>query len=931
MLKNFFREYPQRSPSGFVGREAELKQFNRALHQLPYTQYIINLVGQSGVGKTELLKQYRNQLDPVGELWASTTEAAPDVPAVMGEIAEQFKKQGYPLRKFSDRYRTYLQCLQRLETDPEKPQGLTNAVGQVATKGIISGARQIPLVGVAVGMFDENTLLSQGGEWLTFVAKKLANKDDVRLLQSPTEELTLLFLRDLQNVANKRLIVLFFDVYERTSAYLDKWLRDILTGKPYGHLPDKNLLVISGQQELSRSDWNIFSPKLKRQYLKPFTEREAEDFLRQKGITDTSLVAEIIDQSERLPLLLNTLAVQAPTTANSVVDRAEDVVDRYLRWIEDPQKRKLVLDASLVRFINQDVVSTLTTPEQADALFDWLIKRPFVIKKAATWCYEPLMQKMMVRYKRQRTVLEWAALHEKLAQLYQQLCDVQGLDADVSQYIPLWQNYQLEKLYHQLCQAPQTFLQSALTEFLAAFNRSPLTAYRWAETIRQAGEETAFNELTQWGEQMILGLNAYDKEEPTDAISLFSHLLSNINLDPEWQAKILYWRGNLYGRSKQYAKALLDLNNAIELVPESGEYYRDRGLVYLSDEQYSPALSDLSKAVELNPEDAKAIAYRGIVYLAKSDYSMAIQVFTNALKVKSDFPSVLVSRGAAYCDLRNYQRALADLEQALTLSPGYLGAIAQRGKVYQAIGRSDDALRDLNQVLAQYPDNLASLLSRGIVYRETERYQEAVTDFSQVLSSNPNPQEAEQAFAHRGETYRRLERYQDSIDDLSQSIDQNLEDVWTLGLRGTAHRQFGSICSALEDYNQVLELEAENDWWYYSRALAHHLLGEFDLMQSDLEKAIQIANAPTCRMRVRVQLNLALYYLAAKDVGKALTRYREFLPKASWLLHRGTNRELKELFVVIPIDTIISPDSLAAKKLSETLSFYKIELGLFSD
>lgn len=210
-----------------------------------------------------------------------------------------------------------------------------------------------------------------------------------------------------------------------------------------------------------------------------------------------------------------------------------------------------------------------------------------------------------------------------------------------------------------------------------------------------------------------------------------------------------------------------------------------------------------------------------------------------------------------------------------------------------------------------------------------ERYKDAVTDFSQVLASNPNPQEAEQAFAHRGETYRRLERYQDSIDDLSQSINRNSEDTWTIGLRGTAYRQFGYIRNALEDYNRVLELEPENDWWYYSRSLAYHLLGEFDLAQADLEMAIQIANAPTYRMRVRVQLNLALYYLVAKKVGRALTSYRAFLPKASLLLLRGTNRELKELFIVIPVDTIVSPDSLAAKKLSETLSFYGIELGLF--
>lgn len=507
VLQNLFRESPRQPFSDFVGREEQLNLFRRTLDRLSHEQscFIISLSGQAGVGKTELLRQYRKSIDSSRALSIAIDETDNDVPAVMGKIAEQLKQQGYPLRKFSDRYRTYLQCLQRLEADPEKPQGLTKAVGQVATKGLVSGARQIPILGVAVGMFDENTLTAQGGEWLAFVAKKLTNKDEVRLVHSPIEELTPLFLQGLRDLSIKHLIVLFFDAYERTSSYLDKWLRDVLTGEQYGKPPNKLLLVIAGQQELSRISWDVFEPKVMYQPLQPFTEREARIFLKRKGIIEESLVAEILEQSERLPLLLNTLAVQAPTNPTAVIDRAEDVVDRYLRWIEDPQKHKLVLDASLARTVNQDVIAVLATPEQADALFDWLVKQPFVNKKTKTWCYESLMRKLMVRHKRQRTVLEWVMLHEKLAQLYQQLCDIQGLDSKISQRNQTWQTYQLEKLYHQLCQAPQKFLQPALLEFLSAFKRQPLTAHRWAETIQQAGEETDFDELIQWGEQMVQG------------------------------------------------------------------------------------------------------------------------------------------------------------------------------------------------------------------------------------------------------------------------------------------------------------------------------------------------------------------------------------------------------------------------------------------
>lgn len=925
VLQNLFKEYPQRSSSDFIGREVELKQFQRILNRLSNEQgyFIVNISGQAGVGKTELLRQYRKRLNTAEVLSVLTSETEPDVPTIMGKIAEQFKQQGHVLRKFSDRYHTYLQCLQRLEADPEKPQGLTKAFGQVATKGLVTGARQIPGLGVVVGMFDENTMATQGGEWLAFVAKKLTNKDDVRLVKSPVEELTPLFLQGLRSLSSKHPIVLFFDTYERTNSYLDKWLREVLVGEQYGKPPDKLLLIIAGQQELNRTDWDVFRSEVIRQPLQPFTEQEARDFLKYKGITEASLVTEILELSNRLPLLLNTLAVQAPTISTAVVDRAEDVVDRYLRWIEDPQKRKLVLDAALARSVNQDVIATLTTPEQADAMFDWLVKQPFVNKKTKTWCYESLMREMMVRHKRQRTVIEWVALHDKLAQLYQQLCDIQGLDAKSSQYNPTWQIYQLEKLYHQLCQAPQKFLQSALLEFLVAFKRQPLTAHRWADTIRQAGEETGFDELIQWGEQMVRGLAAYDQGTPTDAITLFTALLNQKDFEPEWQASVFHWRGNLYSQAKQYADALTDLNEAIRLAPQTAESYRDRGLVYLFDGQYSQALSDLTQAIELNPEDAKANAYRGIVYAAQANCPRAIEEFTHALRLQPDSQAVLVSRAAAYRDVEDYPAALTDLNRALELVPGNFNAIAERGKLYQAMERPEDALLDLNQVLTQNPDNVSLLLSQGIVFQQLEQYDQALIDFNRVLELETNNQDA---LANRGETLRRLERYEEAIADLSQVIDNNPDDAWAIGIRGTAYRQFGYPNKALEDFERVIALKPQEEWWYYSRALTYIAMTQRELAQRDLNVANQQGEELSQHdpKNLRYQLNLGLYRLASGNVEQSAAIYQATLAKCSPLLRRGSVRELRELLEVIHPTSLLASSPAMRNYLQEIFVLHEI-------
>ena len=78
--------------------------------------------------------------------------------------------------------------MQLLESDPEKPQGLSKAVGQAVAKVGVSFVREAPGGSALVELLDENTLVSQGGEWFAYVAKKLTNKDDIRLAQSPVEE-----------------------------------------------------------------------------------------------------------------------------------------------------------------------------------------------------------------------------------------------------------------------------------------------------------------------------------------------------------------------------------------------------------------------------------------------------------------------------------------------------------------------------------------------------------------------------------------------------------------------------------------------------------------------------------------------------------------------------------------------------------------------
>ena len=78
------------------------------------------------------------------------------------------------------------------------------------------------LVGVAFDFVDEETLTIQAGDWVSYLARKMSNKDELQLVKEPQEILTPLFWSEMAEVAREQIVLLFFDTYEVTYETLDR-------------------------------------------------------------------------------------------------------------------------------------------------------------------------------------------------------------------------------------------------------------------------------------------------------------------------------------------------------------------------------------------------------------------------------------------------------------------------------------------------------------------------------------------------------------------------------------------------------------------------------------------------------------------------------------------------------------------------------------
>ncbi|MEO0533181.1 MAG: tetratricopeptide repeat protein [Cyanobacteria bacterium P01_A01_bin.123] len=762
--------------SAFVGRVEQLETFQHNLTHLQIVDgfaypgaFLFNIWGQGGVGKTTLLRQFEAIAKGHQHVVARIDEAITTVPEVMAAFAKQLADQGQPLAKFSERYKVYRHKREELETDPEAPQGFSAFVGKTVTKVGLKLGRQVPIAGAALDFVDEEGLVEGAGEWATFVSRKLKNKDEIQLVNEPLGVLTPLFLEGLETIADRQMVLLF-DTYERTGEVVEPWLLDILAER-HGVLPPNCIWVIAGRDRLNPNDWSGYDPV---QFpLEPFTAEEATQFLQRKGVTNAEVISTILDVSGRLPLLLAILAESSPNDPVQVGEASGTAVERFLKWVEDPAKRQLALDAALPQSLNRDVVAQLVDEEtDVDALYGWLKTMPFVGERSDGWAYHDVVRPQMLRYQQRESAKSWAEKHGVLAAYYDGCAQQLDLEDDKVRYADAtWQSYALRRLYHQLCSHPQQKLAVALNQFLDALKQNSDFAQQWAAVMLQAGQELEVKALCDWGKRLMKGLQAYEDDGYGETVTVLTDLLNAEVVKAEKYSIIYSWRGNVYRLMSAHEKALQDFNCAVGLEPEYQWAIAHRGITYRFMERYEEALTDFSRAIELNSEDKWAIAHRGITYRF----------------------------------MERYEEALTDLNCAIELDPEYKWAIAQRGSIYRFLESYEEALEDFNRAIELDPEDKWAITGRGRTYHSIKSYKEALQDFNRAIELDA---EYKRAAANRGEVYLLLRQYDEALLDFKASMDTNND--WDYYRQALAYLGLKQIESTKAHLTQAIQIAQKN-------------------------------------------------------------------------------------------------------------------------
>lgn len=180
-------------------------------------------------------------------------------------------------------------------------------------------------------------------------------------------------------------------------------------------------------------------------------------------------------------------------------------------------------------------------------------------------------------------------------------------------------------------------------------------------------------------------------------------------------------------RSKDYASALTDMDEAIRLQPQTAGLFINRAFLRYSTDDYFGAMADYDYALQLEPDNATALFNRGLLRAEVRDNNRAIDDFTAVIALNPDDHKAHFNRANLYRLTGDYRGALADLDDVIKAYPKFSGAIYLRAQVNHLLGRSAAAERDRRHAIALAKTRVSSNPLEGSIY-VTDKESATATD-----------------------------------------------------------------------------------------------------------------------------------------------------------------------------------------------------------
>lgn len=235
-----------------------------------------------------------------------------------------------------------------------------------------------------------------------------------------------------------------------------------------------------------------------------------------------------------------------------------------------------------------------------------------------------------------------------------------------------------------------------------------------------------------------------------------------------------YARGMARADRKDYAGAVVDFDEALELDPGNPDYAIvrkaaaqgggepaakaraaatkpagqaqnktvgdaiEQGTIWRAQNQFDQAIEQYDIAVAADPSNAGAHTLRGFTYALKGDPDRAMADYDKAIKLDPKSTDAYFYRTAIWLQRGKSDRAIADLSTIISLQPANADAYVLRSRARAMKHDCDGIIADSTKVIRLRPTDAEAWFNRGFCWNREKQYDRAIADLDEALRLDPN-------------------------------------------------------------------------------------------------------------------------------------------------------------------------------------------------
>jgi len=195
--------------------------------------------------------------------------------------------------------------------------------------------------------------------------------------------------------------------------------------------------------------------------------------------------------------------------------------------------------------------------------------------------------------------------------------------------------------------------------------------------------------------------------------------------------------GKTFMANADFATAILEFSNAIQINPNYKDAYIYRGLLYsniiFNVCEFDLGIADFTSAIALDNNNAEIYTMRGEAYKNKGEYFLAIDDFNRAINIDPNYLNAYVERGRVYIEIYDNPRAIDDFTKAISISPDRAWLYSQRADSYNRNNDFNNAIIDINEAIRLDPQHGRYYYERAFIYECQALIHGTVANFDKII------------------------------------------------------------------------------------------------------------------------------------------------------------------------------------------------------